>query len=144
MWGLFFKNRECQLKIVAFFFEDFPSVTRYLRSQVQTVTYVRTEQDRHRQECHEDLLSMLREAVDLDARFLLTKGDAPFEDFLALLDDLFARAFSMRLRLEAVTTLVSLFQQLLAFPDGDLASRQLYERNKLEYHQPLQMEPSPA
>jgi hypothetical protein len=95
------------------------------------VTYIRNDVDRSRQECHEHLLSILREAIDLDFRFLLAKGDQAFQDFMSLMDHLFVNSFSLKLRLEAITIMQSFFLQYFSFPDTDFLNKQTYERNKL-------------
>jgi hypothetical protein len=133
-WAQFTKNVEAHTRIVTIIFSDFDTLALYVEQRVCMVPAVRSESDRHRQDCLEDLFTLISEVVDLDFAFLLSKGELAFTRFLTLLDGLFLQSFSLKLRLQVLITLASIFTQFFgATADPEFSKRQLYERNKIKY-----------
>lgn len=65
-----------------FIFAEFDTLREYCESRVKVVSAIRREEDRHRQDCLEDLFNLMLEAVELDYSFLLTKGESAFLAFI--------------------------------------------------------------
>lgn len=116
-----------------FVFENFPTLTSYIRDHLQVVLYVRNDADTHRSDCISDLLQIFKDCIDLDFTFLLSKGEQNFVEFLQLLDAFFVQSYLAKHKLEVVTIQASIFAQFYGFEDSDLAGRQAYERKKLNY-----------
>ena len=103
------RSPESQTKIIQFVFAEVDTLTEYLEGSVKVVTRIQNEVDRSRSEIVEYLLSMIRSAVDLDYMFLFTKGEQSFKKFFTLIDNLFAKSFSMETKLEAILIFKSFF-----------------------------------
>ena len=66
---------------------------------------------------------MIKEAVDLDAMFIFSKGDQPALEFISMLDIFFFKSFSMKIKMEVINIFVSLLIQFFNFPENELSNR---------------------
>jgi hypothetical protein len=141
------KNAQALSSIMLFIFAEFDTLRQYCEQRVRVVTAVRREEDRHRQDCLEDLLSMVLEAVELDYAFLLSKGEQAFLAFLQMLDTFFTKSFSAKLRILSVQIIASICSQFTNFSaqhDPEQGKRQAYERTKLSYTPSFNSLPPPS
>jgi hypothetical protein len=94
-------------------FQEFDTLLfGFLESVVGIVTYVRTSDDRHRQDLTEDILYIVKEAIDLDCLFLFSKGEEVSQRVLTLMDKLYDKSMSLNTKHSVLQILFSIFIQV--------------------------------
>ena len=154
-WTAFMKNKESQLLLHQFVMSDFSTLANYILSHVQVVTSLKAPQDRHRADCIDEILLMMKETIDLDCLFLFSQGHQVFTQFMAFLDALYLQSFQIKTRVVTIGIIYSILAQCMAIvapqnppdpkynPDLELRMRQSYERDKFAYASPYPQEVPP-